>query len=1109
MYCEATMSNPVAAVNDHCSFQTARRLVIATPTHLRMLEDYAQADIDGLASKEQLTVLKADTDAWARALWRLLDLADERLERARKTFRGPARPNVLQDLDEEAFRIDEALTALVGPAKEEELTPAPRNRKPAPAEKTGTPQLQLSWNDGQLVAWVSGHDARYEQESVIREYLAASGGGNIEWVTRGTLRVPTHQRVPAVAAPMAMALGWLVAQARRNFDPRFSPSIRWMGLAAATAVSSVAQGRMAPQMRQSRRGSKKDGLSTYSVRWLPGLIEPEILNQLIATVPGAAMVGQQRQEPLAFTTAVMGDVTNTIVRMAAAQVELPAPPPEVRDRNDVAESFLGRLDGTPFQTPDSSAAEIARRVDRWSAPVVGTKNPKLTVQLAAPDESNAWLASVLGTSSAGSLEAFEVVVAEASKDRARLFEHQASRLERLFPALLRPGGRRRGEVMLSQDEAWELMTDVGPVLRSAGFDVRVPPLSRKKATPSLRLTAIEAEESVVGAQQLADVRWSAMFDDVELTAAEIAKLAAQAKPLVKSRGQWIELEQADLAQAAAALAERSNQTKLSGADMLRHAMGLEGDPLGGGVSIAGSGWAADLFQSLGDLPEDPTTMPPGFNGELRSYQADALAWLNFLDDAALGGCLALDMGLGKTPTTLATLFANLDHGKGLVIAPPAVVGNWTLESRKFLPDMAVHLHHGASRAKGNLERAFRKADVVVTTYGTAVRDMDELAKITWGKVVIDEAQAIKNPTAETSQQLRRLDARTRVALTGTPIENGLGDLWSIMDWANPGLVGARAPFISQLTPDKKNVSAKGGEEALRALNGILVYRRTKTEPDIAAELPDRIDELDHCAMTPEQVGLYQAVVDNLVRETSGSDSGTPQRKGAVLAAITALKQICNHPVNFEEDDGPLEGRSGKLARLNEILEAVFAADEKVLIFTHFASWGERLSAYLSEQNDKKIECYHGGLARGARDRMIEDFQNREGAGALVLSLKAGGTGLNLTAANHVVLYDRWWNPAVEDQARDRAWRIGQTKTVISHRLVCPGTVDERVEEVVAGKRQIANMVLPKSSSVGDLDAEQLQVALGIDPDLLLTDSSSATTSDADANEIAAPEGASS
>jgi SNF2 family DNA or RNA helicase len=350
--------------------------------------------------------------------------------------------------------------------------------------------------------------------------------------------------------------------------------------------------------------------------------------------------------------------------------------------------------------------------------------------------------------------------------------------------------------------------------------------------------------------------------------------------------------------------------------------------------------------------------------------------------------------------------------------------------------------------------------------------------------VLDEAQAIKNPASDTAQQLRRIGARTRVALTGTPIENGLGDLWAIIDYTNPGLVGPRAPFIAQLS---QNGSAKeGAERALRALNGILVFRRTKAEPSIAAELPDRIDELDLCSMTAEQIGLYQAVLDNLLATTS-SDEAIARKKGAVLAAITALKQICNHPVAYQSDDAPLDGRSGKLARLNEIVDNVFAAGERVLIFTHFASWGEKLATYLSSRTGVPITCYHGGLSRGARDRIVSDFQASTEAGAMVLSLKAGGTGLNLTAASHVVLYDRWWNPAVEDQARDRVWRIGQTSTVICHRLVCPGTVDERVEEVVAGKRQIADMVLPKSSSIGDLDTEQLQRALGIDPELVLAE----------------------
>jgi len=280
-----------------------------------------------------------------------------------------------------------------------------------------------------------------------------------------------------------------------------------------------------------------------------------------------------------------------------------------------------------------------------------------------------------------------------------------------------------------------------------------------------------------------------------------------------------------------------------------------------------------------------------------------------------------------------------------------------------------------------------------------------------------------------------------------------------------------------------------GEAALRALNGLLVFRRTKSEPEIAAELPDKIDELDHCGMTPEQIGLYQAVLDNLVGSAPDGSDDPGARTGQVLAAITALKQICDHPAAYLDDDEgrPLAGRSGKLSRLEELIEGVFEAGERMLVFTHFARWGEKLAAHLAQHTGVPIACYHGGLSRGVRDRLVREFQEGTGPGALVLSIKAGGSGLNLTAANHVVLYDRWWNPAVEDQARDRSWRIGQAKTVISHRLVCPGTVDEQVEEVVAGKRRIADLVLPASSSVGDLTPDQLRQALGLRPDALVDD----------------------
>ena len=410
-----------------------------------------------------------------------------------------------------------------------------------------------------------------------------------------------------------------------------------------------------------------------------------------------------------------------------------------------------------------------------------------------------------------------------------------------------------------------------------------------------------------------------------------------------------------------------------------------------------------------------------------------------------------------------------------------MVGNWAAEAARFTPELRAVVHHGASRASADeLEAEVAGADVVITTYGTAVRDVEALAERTWSRMILDEAQAIKNPANETSQLLRRISARSRLALTGTPIENGVGDLWALLDFTNPGLVGTRPAFVAQMAGE--------GEAALRALNGILVFRRTKSEPEVAAELPDRIDELDHCTMTAEQIGLYQAVLDDLVANPQDAD-GQP-RQGAILAAITALKQICNHPAAYQDDGRPLAGRSGKLARLEEIVESVFAAGERILVFTHFASWGRRLAEHLTEKTGMPIACYDGGLSRGTRDRIIAEFQQGTGPGALILSLKAGGTGLNLTAASHVVLYDRWWNPAVEDQARDRAWRIGQTRTVVSHRLVCPGTVDERVEEVVAGKRHIANLVLPASSSLADLDAQQLQVALGLRPDTLLTEEAS-------------------
>ncbi len=1035
-------------------------------------------------------MLKDHKKAWAAALLRMLDDLDVAIERVGRELKGHERNMVVADFEGERRRIDEVLAELIGPAGGPAPTPtkASKSIEPLPIE-AGETQLQLSWTPGRVVAWASGYRADAADEEQLRSMLADAGADSIDWDTYNSIKVPNQGRASAVSAPIRACLGWLVALGSTADQDTTGPSVAWMGHVTAMAVRLVAQGRVVPHIKKARRTPDTpqgaEGMSAFEVRWVPALVDDSERGALSAALPGSVGVIESRPDAGAMTDAIGGDIVTAICHEAAARLDVPAPPPDPSTKADVAEAFLSLLDGKPFLAPSRMGSELSRRIDQWTKPVTGTKKFSLIIQLDPPDESNAWYLSVLAPNSEDRLLPVEQAMVNSSNTRRKEVEQELIRLERLYPELLRPGARRRGEVVLSQEEAWQLMTKEGPVLKAAGYEVRAPVLSRKRTAPALRLTSEETQESVVGAQQLANVRWSVVFGDVELSAEEINALASEARPLVKSGGQWVELDKADLAQAAAALADRADKTRLSGADMLRHALGLEGSPFPGGTTLAGDGWAADLLASASSLPKNPPVTLDGFKGELRSYQAEARTWLDFLDQAGLGGCLALDMGLGKTPTMLVHIMVSNGEGPALVIAPPAVVGNWASEARKFVPGLKVRVHHGPNRAEGaEIRRVVEKADLVITTYGTAVRDIGDLEKISWDKVVLDEAQAIKNPVSDTAQQLRRLDARTRVALTGTPIENGLGDLWAIMDFTNPGLVGSRPAFISQLS--RSTGSGDSAERALRALNGILVFRRTKAEPAIAAELPDRIDELDHCAMTPEQIGLYQAVLDTLVAEAADSEDGN-QRKGAVLAAITALKQICNHPAAYQHDDESLDGRSGKLARLNEIIDNVFAANERVLIFTHFATWGERLAGYLTKRTGKKVNCYHGGLSRGARDKMVSEFQALKGAGAMVLSLKAGGTGLNLTAASHVVLYDRWWNPAVEDQARDRVWRIGQKNTVICHRLVCPGTVDERVEEVVAGKRRIAEMVLPKSSSVGDLDAVQLQAALGLDPDLLISD----------------------
>ena len=1089
---------------------------------------------------DDLAVLESDRVRWATAVHQLLMDTEDAIDRITDSDLDE-RDQALADLSEERVSLVAALRRARGEAdtsdidafeEEDDELDDDRGQPLVPAvpepldERLTEPALQASWVDGSVVLWAGNRAAPALGRDDLLKLIDDAGAGAIDWQPRRReVKLPSGGRAAAVEAPVGAALGWLVGLATGQLADDAAPSARWLGEIAVWATETVAQGRMVPTLTAAtggqaaarnvkgqapRRGqpgqpgpvpagqpgqqAAPNAVPTgrgdrttadHVVNWAAAAVDGRRVRALASRMPGAVAAVDTSIPAERVARSALDSAVDAICRAGAARLVSPAVAPIARSYRDVAEAVLARLDGTPFRASRQPATQLAHELGLWAAEVRGRRRIGLVVELHPPHSDGGWFVSVTATGVDPQPVAVHQALENASGKKVKSLEAELRRLERLLPALRR-STERRAQAIVDNDEAWELMTDTGAVLIAAGFEVRVPKASVKRPSARLQLMADPPSGLArVGAHELSRVRWSVLFDDADLDISEITRLAAEARPLVQVKGRWVALDRADLDAAAEVLAQHSGTQELSGAAIVRYAVGLEDNPFGGTVAVAGQGWAVDLVREATGTPPAPIPAPEGFDGELRTYQAEAHGWLAFLDRAGLGGCLAMDMGLGKTPTLLAHLLNTRSEGPTLVVAPPAVLGNWAAEAAKFTPELQVHVHHGADRASfDDLVELAGKVDVVMTTYATAVRDVEALAKVEWHRFVIDEAQAIKNSASETAQQLRRIGARSRLALTGTPVENSLGDLWSILDFTNPGLVGERPDFIRQLSASEDG-KREAGEAALRALNGLLVFRRTKSEPMIAAELPDKIDELDHCGMTAEQIGLYQAILDNLLKTEPDSDDPNA-RKGHVLAAITALKQVCDHPAAYlHEDDGPLAGRSGKLARLDELIDDVFASGERMLIFTHFARWGERLAVYLSERTGIPIACYHGGLSRGVRDRIVKEFQEGTGAGALVLSIKAGGSGLNLTSANHVVLYDRWWNPAVEDQARDRAWRIGQQNTVISHRLVCPGTVDERVEEVVAGKRRIADLVLPASSSLSDLGADQLRTALGLRTDAVL------------------------
>ncbi|RQX10350.1 DEAD/DEAH box helicase [Micromonospora arida] len=644
---------------------------------------------------------------------------------------------------------------------------------------------------------------------------------------------------------------------------------------------------------------------------------------------------------------------------------------------------------------------------------------------------------------------------------------ELGRASRLWPDLDAALRTAAPEAMdLDVEGAHRFLSAGAPVLHAAGFGVLLPSWwQRPSARLGARLRArsrtapgtVGGADAGVGLDALVDYRWEIALGDQPLSAEELAALAETKTPLVRLRGRWVELDPGRL---AAGLRLLRSAGELTVADLLR--LGLaDGEATGElpVLEVTADGALGDLLAGAVERRLTPLDPPPGFRGTLRPYQQRGLAWLAFLRSLGLGGVLADDMGLGKTVQLLALLAGDPpEAGPTLLVCPMSLVGNWQREAARFTPELRVHVHHGAERARGaEFTAAAHGADLVLTTYSVAARDAADLAGIDWHRVVVDEAQAIKNASTRQAEAVRALPARQRVAVTGTPVENRLADLWSIMQFANPGLLGPAATFRKRFAePIERHGDAEAAER-LRRITGPFVLRRLKTDSSIISDLPEKLEMEVLCNLTAEQAALYRVVVDDMLARIETSDG--IERRGLVLATMTRLKQVCNHPAQLLRDGSPLEGRSGKLARLTEILEEVLAAGERALLFTQYAEFGAMLRGHLSARFGREVLFLHGGLGKAERDALVQRFQSAEGPPLFVLSLKAGGTGLTLTAANHVVHVDRWWNPAVEDQATDRAFRIGQRRRVQVRKFVCAGTVEEKVAALIADKRSLAERVV--------------------------------------------------
>ena len=623
--------------------------------------------------------------------------------------------------------------------------------------------------------------------------------------------------------------------------------------------------------------------------------------------------------------------------------------------------------------------------------------------------------------------------------------------------------------------AHEFLSERAAALEQAGFGVFLPSWwSRKGAKLRLEARAVVhtpspkmKSSSMLSLEEILNFHWEVSLGGETLTYEELTALAELKSPLVNVRGKWVTLSAEEI-NAALDFWKQKGDRVISAREAVKMALGA--DEASGALGITGvqaSGWLSDLLEQLqGAAGFEALESPEGLQGTLRPYQSRGFSWLAFLRRWGFGACLADDMGLGKTIQTLALVQRAWESGPArerkptLLICPMSVVGNWQKEAARFTPGLPVMVHHGLDRARGaDFKKRAAKHALVLSSYSLLHREIELLREVSWASLVLDEAQNIKNPQTKQAQAARSIPVAHRIALTGTPAENHVGDLWSIIEFLNPGWLGSQKEFKQRFHIP---IQAQRDPEAtarLKRLTSPFILRRLKTDKTIIADLPEKMEMKVFCNLTKEQVSLYEAVVKDSQKEIESAEG--IKRGGVVLATLAKLKQVCNHPAQLLHDKSGIGGRSGKLARLTEMLDEALAAGDRALVFSQFAEMGGMLKKHLQETFGREVLFLHGGTTKRQRDGMVERFQaaGESAPPIFILSLKAGGTGLNLTAASHVFHFDRWWNPAVENQATDRAFRIGQTRRVQVHKFVCTGTLEEKIDAMIEAKQELVGSVI--------------------------------------------------